>query len=171
MDYITVYEYNIGESNLLHLIPLFFLSLFGFGLALYLKKHIRTFSYFRQYIIFFCYMLGGIPSIMLIVMLFNSSKIIKNEKRLKEIIENKSYEVVEGEIEDFSHYTKGGHIFERFNVQGVKFEYSDYILNEGYHKTSINGGLIEKNGQQVKISYITKDNENLILKLEIKKGE
>ncbi|MDB4582934.1 hypothetical protein N9164_07270 [Draconibacterium sp.] len=171
MEYTTVYEYTLGNSKLLHLIPLLILSIFGFGLAIYLKKLLKTFSYFRQFLIFICYMIGGIPLIMMIVMFFKVPDMVSNEQRLKETIETKSYKVINGQIEDFSHRTESGHVFESFKVQGVMFEYSDYIINEGFHQTSKNGGPIKKNGQQVRISYITKENENLILKLEIKSNK
>lgn len=166
MEYITVYEYTYSNYWWLHLISLLLLTLLGFFAAIRLKKIIKTFSYTKQIVIFFCYMLGAIAMIMLIFFLFNIPIIIRNEKELKEIIETKSYKVVEGEIEDFQHTSISGHVFERFSVQGVEFEYSDYIIIEGFHQTSLKGGPLRENGQEVRISYYTKENENLILKIE-----
>lgn len=168
MEYITVYEYVNESNSLLHLISLLILTIFGFTAAFSIKRLIKTYSFFRQFIIFFCYLVGGISLIMLTVMLFNIPNIKRNESELRKIIETRSFHVVEGKIEDFSHSNRGGQIFESFRVQGIKFEYSDFITNEGFHQTSKNGGPIIKNGQQVKISYYVKNNENLILKLEIK---
>ena len=62
----------------------------------------------------------------------------------------------------------GGHKMETFSVDGVKFEYSDYLITKGFHQTSQRGGPITGNGQKVRISYTTIDNLNIILKIETK---
>jgi competence protein ComGC len=167
MEYTTVYEYTLGNNNFFHIIPLLLLTVFGFGIAIFFKKQIKKFSTFRQFLIFIGYIIGGIPLIMVVVMFFKMPSLLKEERELKEIIQEEKYKVIEGEVEDFSIREESGHIFESFKLNDVTFEYSDYIINEGFHQTSKNNGPIYKNGQRIKISYITKDNQNLILKLEM----
>lgn len=51
---------------------------------------------------------------------------------------------------------------ESFNVNGVKFEYSDYVITPGFNNAASKGGPI-KEGLPVRISYI----DGTILKLEV----
>ncbi|BAX81663.1 hypothetical protein ALGA_3365 [Labilibaculum antarcticum] len=106
---------------------------------------------------------------MLIVFIINIPKQYSKVQSLKEMIENKSYSIVEGVTVDFLPPVEGLRYNESFAVNGIKFEYSDYGIIEGFHKTSKNNGPIHQNGQQVRIGYTTIDNENLILRLEIAK--
>ncbi len=168
MEYTTIYEFTPRASNLFHLIGLLLFVLIGFGFAIYTKRSDKKFSIMRQFKIFFGYILGGVPLIMLIVMLIKIPEIVSSERELNEIIENENYLIVQGEIENFSQRPESGHVFESFTVKGVKFEYSDYIAYRGFHQTSRNNGPIKQNGQQVRISYIEGDSENWIMKLEIK---
>lgn len=85
------------------------------------------------------------------------------------MIKDKSYMVVKGLIENFSPSNNNGTHFESFSVNGVIFRYSDYSIVDGFHQTSKNNGPINNNGQQVRIGYTNKDDQNLILKLEILK--
>ena len=76
--------------------------------------------------------------------------------------------MVEGKIENYSLKESSGQFFESFSVKGVVFKYSDYGMIDGFHETAKNGGPINKNGLQVKIAYITRDSQNIILKIEMK---
>jgi hypothetical protein len=61
---------------------------------------------------------------------------------------------------------EGGHDTERFTVNGVAFEYSDYDLNDyGYNNSATKGGAI-KEGLFVRIDYFNKGTKNVILRLE-----
>lgn len=171
MDYRTIYEYTFTETKLLHIIPLVLLSGLGFGVAFYLKRRLKSFSLYRQFILFFGYLLGAVPCLMLILTLYKAPNIIKQEKELKNVIKTKSYNVIEGKVEKYSLRESSGQFFESFSIQGVKFEYSDYVMVDGFHKTAKSGGPINKNGLQVKISYISKGFQNIILKLEMKQEE
>lgn len=169
MDYTTFYEFTPRSSNLFHLIGILLFVLAGFGFAFYTKRSDREFSLFRRLKIFFGYLIGGIALIMFLLSVIKIPKIISYERELNEIIDNQNFLIVQGEIENFSHRNVNGQTFESFTVQGEKFEYSDYIVIDGFHQTSENNGPIRGNGQQVRISYKVSDNENLIMKLEIKK--
>ena len=56
--------------------------------------------------------------------------------------------------------------FESFQIDNVKFIYSDNVMVNGFHQTSKSGGPIKSNGQYFRITYITKEGENFILKIE-----
>jgi len=74
---------------------------------------------------------------------------------------------VEGEIENFVPMPYGGHSFESFSVNGIRFSYSDYMTTGCFNETKSHGGEIEGNGQKVKIEY----NKNCIMKLWIEREE
>ena len=168
MEYTTIYEFTFGTSNLFHLFGILLFVLTGFGFSFYTKRSDKKFSLMRQFKIFFGYLLGGVALIMLTIGIIRIPKTISYERELNEIIKTQNFLIVQGEIENFTHRPESGHVFESFTVQGVKFEYSDYIVINGFHQTSENNGPIRENGQQVRISYIERNNETLIMKLEMK---
>ena len=47
-----------------------------------------------------------------------------------------------------------GHAKETFEINGVKFSYSDYNIHPGYNNTKSHGGVITGNGQHLKIRYV-----------------
>lgn len=171
MDYQTIYEYSFGMSKLYNIIPLLFLSLASLVSLIFIKKHFKTYSFNRQLILLFIYLIGGITLIMTIVMALNFPNIYKYEKQLKEIITTQKYLVIEGEVENYKTRETNGQVFESFTMEGVIFEYSDFIEIDGFHQTANNYGPISSNGQHFKISYITKEGRNVILKIEVKKGD
>jgi hypothetical protein len=57
---------------------------------------------------------------------------------------------------------KSGHKMESFTVNGVKFEYSDFVVTPGFNNATSHGGPIRE-GLPVRISHI----DNTILKLEV----
>ncbi|ELV8627344.1 hypothetical protein QNF03_004076 [Vibrio cidicii] len=77
--------------------------------------------------------------------------------------EQGKYSVVEGPVENFDPMPYAGHKTESFTVQGVKFSYSDFIIEPGFNNTASHGGPISE-GLYVRVSYIN----NVILKLEVK---
>ena len=70
--------------------------------------------------------------------------------------------VVEGVVENFHPMPKSGHDTERFEVNGVGFSYSDYIMSAGFNNTASHGGPIRE-GLPVRICHEAGD----ILRLEI----
>jgi hypothetical protein len=87
---------------------------------------------------------------------------------VKDAIANKKIKIVEGVITQFDPMPSGGHKEESFSVNNVRFEYSDFLVIQGFNNTKSYGGPINGDGDSVRISYYTKDNDNYIVKLEIK---
>jgi hypothetical protein len=80
------------------------------------------------------------------------------------IYHNKEFQIIEGNVQNFKEISYKS---ESFEVDGIKFEYSNAVFNFiGYRKTKFYGGEIDNN-KYVKIGYITKNDVNVILKLEI----
>jgi len=71
-------------------------------------------------------------------------------------------QVVEGEIRNFHPMPPTGHDVESFEVSGVKFSYSDYIIAPGFHQSASRGGPIAE-GRVVRIRHVGND----ILTLEV----
>ncbi len=80
--------------------------------------------------------------------------------------QNDDYQIVEGYVENFDPMPYGGHKYESFEIDGVKFEYTDYRIMIGYHNAKSHGGVIRDNGQYLKIGYIHYGNENIIVYIE-----
>ena len=76
------------------------------------------------------------------------------------------YEIVEGFVEDFKPMPYEGHSDESFEINGVKFSYSDYSIGTGYNNAKSHGGVITGNGQHLKIGYIKELNGNVIVYIE-----
>jgi len=76
-----------------------------------------------------------------------------------------SADVVEGRVEEFHPMPYRGHDTERFVVGGVHFAYSDYVVGEGFNRTSSHGGPI-RSGLYVRIHYSGSKDRAKILKLE-----
>ena len=64
------------------------------------------------------------------------------------------YQIVEGYVENFDPMPYEGHADESFEINGVKFSYSDYNIHPGYNNTKSHGGVIKENGQHLKIGYV-----------------
>jgi hypothetical protein len=72
------------------------------------------------------------------------------------------YLIAEGQVRNFIPMPYTGHALETFEVNGVHFSYSDFVVNAGFNNTQSHGGPIRR-GLFVKISYVG----NHILRLEI----
>ena len=82
--------------------------------------------------------------------------------------ESGNYEIVEGYVENFIAMPYEGHSDESFEINGVKFSYSDYSVQPGYNNTMSHGGVITGDGQHLKIGYIYYNNTygNIIVYIE-----
>lgn len=80
--------------------------------------------------------------------------------------QNNDYRIVEGYVENFDPMPYGGHKYETFEINGVKFEYADYRIMVGYHNAKSHGGVIKRDGQYLKIGYVRYGNENIIVYIE-----
>ena len=98
----------------------------------------------------------------------------QTKKKISDAFKNKSFNIVEGYVENFHAMSKGGHDIEKFDVNGTHFE----ILYTGnysgtktlfYTLTKNRNGYIQNNGDKVKIYYITDNGKNKIIKMWILK--
>ena len=80
--------------------------------------------------------------------------------------EEGNYQTVVGEVEKFTTTTPEGKGYETFEIDGVYFSYSDNIIHQGYRNSKTFGGVIKGDGQQLKIGYIEKNGENIIVYIE-----
>lgn len=78
------------------------------------------------------------------------------------------YMVVEGYVENFVPMPYEGKSDESFEINGVKFSYSDYVVQYGYNNSKSHGGVITGDGQHLKIGYVYYNNKygNIIVYIE-----
>ncbi len=87
-----------------------------------------------------------------------------------------NYKNVEGYVENFVPASSGGEDQEdmeeeSFDVKGVHFSYGDkFIKKFGYHRPSTQGGYIKKDGQYLKIGYISTEKGYVIVKIQERKN-
>ena len=88
-------------------------------------------------------------------------------KQIVEQIKKGDVEIQQGKISEYKPIDLSNHgSLESFSINGVKFAYSDYHRISGYHHACVNGGLICEEGQEIRISYYTKNNINYIIKID-----
>ena len=86
-----------------------------------------------------------------------------------------NYKSVEGYVENFIPASSGGvdqedMEEESFDIKGVHFSYGDkFIKKFGYHRPSTQGGYIKKDGQYLKIGYISTEKGYVIVKIQERK--
>lgn len=91
------------------------------------------------------------------VLLFNIIDLFSSLDMYKKVAggyESGNYEIVEGYVENFVPMHYDGHGEESFEINGVEFSYSDFSKQSGYNNTKSHGGVIEGNGQHLKIGYV-----------------
>ncbi|MFN5071490.1 MAG: hypothetical protein ACK5R0_03590 [Bacteroidota bacterium] len=164
MDYRTVFEVTDKGFDMMNLMPVVFIIV-GLGISWFNIKYNKSTLPKKKFTIVFGFVFSGFG---LIISLLTIPSSISSQQKTKEIFETKEYKIVEGEIENFNPMPYEGHAVESFTVKGVYFEYSDYILWDAFNNTASHGGPIKNNGQLVRLSYITVDEENRILKIELK---
>jgi len=168
-EYQTVYVYQPSGIEIGHYFLFLMMVLIGFGIAMLIKKIFKTYSLLRQTIIFFFgFIVGGTGLIFLIVLLIGTPRLINDKKVLKNLIDSKNFNVVEGLTENYYSKTYGGDDAITFSVNEMKFESFDHFTQKGHNTTLRDDPPINRNGQKVRISYVVKDNELIILKIEAK---
>lgn len=100
-----------------------------------------------------------------VVAFFSLNNWFTTSKICADLLKNNECEIVEGYVENFSTPTATGHDSESFSINGITFDYADFN-NVGYSEMKAHGGVIHGNGQYLKISYVTIDGTNVILKIE-----
>lgn len=169
MDYQTFYEYQPVVFGFGRLIFLIILSVLGYGLAYYAKKSNVKYSFRRQVYIYIGYLICGFFALIVIINLSHFPRIIKVRGDYYNIIESKNYSVVEGETKDYCPMSLVKQDNVKYTVNGIPFVFTDFTIpNDIHHGIKIYTGPITRNDQKVRISYITRNNVNYILKIEIK---
>ncbi len=74
---------------------------------------------------------------------------------------NNTFQTIEGEI--LAYETDS--VVEKFEISGIKFEYSDRDMMLGYNQIKENGGVILGDGQKVRIDYIRYNGRNIIVSI------
>jgi hypothetical protein len=101
--------------------------------------------------------------------LFMEISVIWNAVRvygqLESALRNGQFHVVEGPVENFERMNDWVKKRERFTVGGVRFTYSDDIVDQCFNHSSTHGGPIRA-GLFVRVSYL----DSCILKLEVADG-
>ena len=86
-----------------------------------------------------------------------------------------NYKNVEGYVENLHQHPvveKIRKIWKKksFDIKGVHFSYGDkFIKKFGYHRPSTQGGYIKKDGQYLKIGYISTEKGYVIVKIQERK--
>jgi hypothetical protein len=70
----------------------------------------------------------------------------------KAALRSRNCQTVEGPVQNFHPMPAAGHDTEHFDVQGIAFSYSDYIVTAGFNTTSSHGGPIRE-GLPVRICH------------------
>ncbi len=92
---------------------------------------------------------------------------ISGASKAKQIMEKGKFKIVEGKPENYHPMPKEGHDQESFDIGGVHFEYSDFILKFGYSNAASLGGVIRPDNYY-RITYYEEPYNNAIIKIEIK---
>lgn len=170
-NYKTVYEtgkfdFHIGLS---FFVLVLLLAAFTFAVVHNIKYNItlNQETNHRQVITERVFAIFGLCVVSCVLLVTLTTTII-DYYNIQKIYNDRNWLIVEGEVEDFIPMELEGHSSESFTVNGVNFTYSRSAPTYGYHLAKVDGGYIKGNGQKIRIHYVNYNNNNLILKLEIK---
>lgn len=163
-----LYEYQLNFTDyLINLIPLFVGVAFLFN-SIHIIKSKNKEKCWEGFITSFFKITGFIVApIGIGLFLISTVGMSMEHKEYKEKLAYNDVFVVEGYVENFHPMPYEGHDTEYFEINGVHFEYSDYTITNGYHKSASHGGVVTQNGQHLKVKYVVEKfgegNENVIL--------
>ena len=153
--YHTVFEISRTGSGMLEffVVPLFFLAL-GVGLVrgwvqFQARRPSKLIGYF---FIFF-------SLIMETLVIWNSTRVNAD---LEGALRKGHYQIVEGRVENLEPMNDWRNKHESFTVRGLRFRYSDFIVDQCFNHSSTHGGPI-RDGLFVRVSYL----DRCILRLEV----
>lgn len=162
MNYQTVYDFSEEPIQLVWFAPLLFLFI-GIGNLIYNFRGRKKNPQFKHVFIVggvLFTVIGGLASLT-IPMLLNRHMDLKSEYA------NKQFKTIEGVVSGFKQSSPNGNGRDEFSVDSLTFNYSNYNHGTGFCQIASKNGPINRNGLQVRVGYIKKGNELLILKLEI----
>ncbi|SRR6266404_5793782 len=153
-EYHTVFQISRTGGGMAEffVVPLLFL-LVGVGLVRgwiqFQNKHSKVAGYF-----FICF------SVFIeILVIWNAFKV---QGSLTDALTTGRYHVVEGFVQNFEPMNDWKNKHESFTVHGVRFTYSDFIVDQCFNNSSTHGGPIRA-GLLVRVSYVG----DCILRLEV----
>lgn len=91
-----------------------------------------------------------------------AAAVVGNAASAKSALEHGDCQTIAGRVEHFHPMPASGHDMEQFDVAGVSFSYSDYVITAGFNNSASHGGPIRE-GLPVRICH--RDGE--ILRLEV----
>lgn len=155
-----LYEYSFNIKDFL---SLFIFLIVGAGFLInsfsLVKSEPQTNARERFIDNFFKYAGFVIGPLMIGLFILSAASTAIDHFEYKNALKNDDVYVVEGYVENFHEMPYEGHDTEHFEINGVRFEYTDYVITNGYHKTASYGGVITKNGQHLKIKYVVEEYE------------
>lgn len=113
-----------------------------------------------------CFLVGIIAAFSFFFQIAMGVSAIKDYQQIILPYEKGAYRTVVGKVDNFVPMPYDGHRMESFKINGVYFEYSDFVVQQGYTTTKSHGGVITGNGQDLKIGYIRRDGKNYIVYIE-----
>ncbi len=161
MDYIIVYD--LAQAGIDWSIPAIGCVLFAVGLLIiWLPAALRRLIPFgladriqRGF--------GFFPLLASFIAIGVSLQSIDEYFALKKLEERGQFKTIEGTVQNFRPMPAAGHSLESFDVRGIRFGYSDFVLKPGFKNTAAYGGPIRE-GLPVRIAY----SDGTILRLAIR---
>lgn len=101
--------------------------------------------------------------LMLAVFLFVMGSSILLYAACRRLWKNGEVSEVTGYVENYHPMPASGHDMESFEIDGVSFSYSNFVLQTGYHCAASWGGVVTHDGQYLKIQYIEVESEKIIV--------
>lgn len=176
MDYKTLYEIDFGYYQLSLIIIPIAIILMGVLAARLIKKYGFTLpigfpklfpqGFLNIYTRFFSILVAFFGLIVLIAFLIKIPLSIMEKKEIKDAMKKGKVIVVTGEVNGFSPARDINVDTEKFSINNVQFEYSEFEDIYGYHTTSEQNKIIKGNGQNLRITYYRFKGKKIILKIE-----
>ena len=101
--------------------------------------------------------------VMLVVFLLTMGSSILLYAACRRLWKNGEVSEVTGYVENFHPMPATGHDMESFEIDGISFSYSNFVLQTGYHCAASWGGVVTRNGQHLKVQYIPVEEEKIIV--------
>ena len=101
--------------------------------------------------------------VMLVVFLFTMGSSVLMYAACRRLWKRGEVSEVTGYVENYHPMPASGHDMESFEIDGVSFSYSNFVLQTGYHCAASWGGVVTHDGQHLKIQYIQVEEEKIIV--------
>ena len=159
-----LYQFHFSWGNLPSIIILLFMGiiLLFYKITIFPKSEIHQKDNIWYSILFIFLKVAGIFCILITI--HATVLNIKDYSEKRNALANNQVYVIEGYTENYHPRPFGGHDKERFEINGVRFEYPKSATINGYDIPACYGGVITENGQHLLIKYVTEsDGSNTIL--------